>query len=729
MFLSNCVRDSMEKVFCKSNVDIAFSWLGGVVVVLTILSIFPPFPVLAADDQTESAESERVDSTTHRPISQSTDFEEIVITGAPHSRTRFDVIQGTSVLSKEELEGALMPTLGETLAELPGVSSTYFGPGASRPVIRGLDGPRVRILQNGLGSLDASVTSPDHAVVTEGLLMERVEIIRGAGTLLFGGSAIGGVINVDDGRIPLEVPADYVEGDVRVLYGSAANEKSGSMALIGGMGQVAVRAAGAFSQSDNLQIPGYAVSSGLAAQQPGINRGPYGVALSTETDRRTGTAGASWIGDDSMLGASYGVMQDDYGVPAEPGELIEIDLLQKRFDSRGTWGQSFLIFDKASFKYGYADYQHKELEGEGADRELATLFKNKAHEARIDLTQKEYNNLHGTVGFQILHRDFEAAGEEAYVPPNVTINWGLFAVEEYHWDQFRFEGGLRYEWQQIKSESIAFERTFNAVSFSAGAGYTFLEDYLVGLSISRTERAPGPEELLSDGAHLATGGFDKGDKYLDKESGWTVEGTFRRKRGRFTGGLNMYWSRFSDFIYQENQGYCNPIDPPSGPECVLDPVGELQLRTFTQNNVDFWGGEITGAFDFYQSDKYTGLVDVAFDWVNANVRNGPSDTLPRIPPYRVKAGIEGRSDYADLRFEVWWVRAQDRVAENELPTDSYVMLNLIGTIHPFPDRRNVTLIVQGRNLLNSEARVHSSFLKDKLPLPAREARLSLSVAF
>jgi iron complex outermembrane receptor protein len=155
----------------------------------------------------------------------------------------------------------------------------------------------------------------------------------------------------------------------------------------------------------------------------------------------------------------------------------------------------------------------------------------------------------------------------------------------------------------------------------------------------------------------------------------------------------------------------------------------LQLRTFTQNNVDFWGGEITGAFDFYQSEKYTGLVDLAFDWVNANVRNGPSDTLPRIPPYRVKAGIEGRSDYADLRFEVWWVRAQDRVAQNELPTDSYVMLNLISTIHPFPDQRNVTLIVQGRNLLNSEARVHSSFLKDKLPLPGREARISMSVSF
>ena len=666
-------------------------------------------------------------ATTHRPVSQSTDYEEIIITAAPHKSSRFDVIQGTSVLSKEELEGALMPTLGETLAELPGISSTYFGPGASRPVIRGLDGPRVRVLQNGLGALDASVTSPDHAVTTEGLLIERVEVIRGAGTLLFGGSAIGGVVNVDDGRIPLEIPADRFEGDARVMYGSAANEKAGSMAFTTHVGPVALRAAGAFAQNDDLQIPGYAVSSRLAAEEPGLPRGPYGLAEYTETDRRSGTAGASWLGEDSMIGASYGVMQDDYGVPSEPGEPVKIDLLQKRFDSRGTWGNSFLIFDKASYRYGYAKYSHKELEGD--PQELATLFSNKAHEARVDLTQKAYGDLHGTVGFQILHRDFQAEGEEAFVPPTVTTNFGLFAVEEYHWGDFRFEGGLRYERQDVEADSINFERTFNTVSLSLGSGYTFWEDYLVGLSLSRTERAPSAEELLSDGAHLATGGFDVGDPGLQKESGLTIEGTLRKKRGRWSGGLNMYWTRFSNFIYQENGPFCTPVDDPAGLFC--DPLlgGELQLRTFTQNDVDFWGGELTGAYDFYQSKDYTGVVDLAFDWVKTTVRNGPSDTLPRIPPYRLKAGLEGRSDIGDLRFEVWWVREQDRVANNELPTDSYVMLNLILTVHPFPDQRNVTLIAQGRNLLNEEARVASSFLKDKLPLPGREARVSLSVAF
>ncbi len=686
-----------------------------------------PLLSLAEDERASSGESAE-SGLTHRPISESTDFEEIIVTGAPHSRTRFDVIQGTSVLSREELEGALMSTLGETLAELPGISSSYFGPGASRPVIRGLDGPRVRVLQNGLGALDASVTSPDHAVATEGLLVERVEIIRGAGTLLFGGSAIGGVINVDDGRIPLEQPAGFVQADVRGLYGSAADERGGSLAVATGLGAFALRAAGALAQSNDLQIPGYAVSSRLAEQEPDLPRGPDGLALSTQTDRRTGTAGVSWIGEDSMVGASYGVTKNDYGVPAEPGELVSIDLEQERFDSRGVWGEPFWIFSEASYRYGYADYQHKEIEGAG---ELASLFKNEAHEARIDLIQKEYGGLHGTLGLQILHRDMEVSGEEAHVPPNVTTNWGVFAVEEYHFENLRLEGGLRYEWQQVKADRLAFERTFSTVSFSLGAGYTFFGDSLVGFNISRTERAPSAEELLANGAHLATGGFDLGDSTLSIESGLTVEVTGRRRGGRWSGGVNLYWTRFDNFIYQENGEYCDPAEDLSGsPICVPDPLdGQLQLREFTQSEVVFWGGEITGAFDFYQSDSYTGLVDVAFDWVNATVTDGPSDSLPRIPPYRIKAGVEGRSDYGDLRFEVWWVRAQDKVANNELPTDAYVMLNLIGTVHPFPDQRNVTLIVQGRNLLDAEARVHSSFLKDKLPLPGREVRLSVSVAY
>ncbi len=664
----------------------------------------------------------------HKEAPASANYDELVITGVTQPRTRFDVIQSTSVLSQETLQVAIMPTLGETLSELPGISSTYFGPGASRPVIRGLDGPRVRVLLNGLGSLDASVASPDHAVGTEGLLTNRIEVIRGAGTLLYGSSAIGGVINVDDGRIPLELPNGPIEGEVRALYNSAASDKGGSLGLTTGTGPFALRASGAFAQSNDLSIPGYAVSDALAAEQPGIERGPFGVGLSTQTDRLAGTVGGAWVSGENRLGLSYGVIDSNYGSPAEPGEPIEIDLHQERVDAQGQWSEPVPYLEKAEFKYGYSDYGHDEIEG---GTELASRVTSHAHEVRVYFFHDPIGSVNGRFGVQLLHRDFDVEGEEAFVPPSTTENWGFFILEEYERGPIRLELGARAEHQSIESDAQNFARDFNAFSFSLGASYSFLDGWMTGMSLSRTERPPAAEELLSNGAHLATGGFDVGNPDLRMESGVMVEGTVKRQVGRWTGALNLYWSGFSDFIYQANGEYCDADEDAQGaPICVPNPAGgELQYRQFVQHDVNFWGGEVLGSYRFYESEHYTGNLDLAFDWTRAELANGSGGTIPRIPPHRLKFGLEGKSRYADLRGELWWVGAQDRVAANELPTDSYLMLNLILTAHPFPNQRNVTLVAQGRNLLDEEARVHSSFLKDKLPLGGREARLNINVAF
>ena len=664
----------------------------------------------------------------HQPAPASANYDELVITGVTQPRTRFDVIQSTSVLSQETLQVAIMPTLGETLSELPGISSTYFGPGASRPVIRGLDGPRVRVLLNGLGSLDASVTSPDHAVGTEGLLTNRIEVIRGAGTLLYGSSAIGGVVNVDDGRIPLELPNGPIEGEVRALYNSAASDKGASLGLTTGAGPLAFRASGAFAQSNDLSIPGYAVSAALAAEQPGIERGPLGVALSTQTDRLVGTVGGAWVSGENRLGLSYGVIDSQYGSPAEPGEPIEIDLHQERVDAQGQWSEPVPYLEKAEFKYGYSDYGHDEIEG---GTELASRVTSHAHEVRVDFFHDPIGSVNGRFGVQLLHRDFDVEGEEAFVPPSTTENWGFFLLEEYERGPLRLELGARAEHQSIESDAQNFARDFNAFSFSLGASYSFLDGWMTGMSLSRTERPPAAEELLSNGAHLATGGFDVGNPDLRMESGVMVEGTLKRQVGRWTGALNLYWSGFSDFIYQANGEYCDADEDGQGaPICVPNPAGgELQYRQFVQDDVNFWGGEVLGSYRFYESEQYTGNLDLAFDWTRAELANGSGGTIPRIPPHRLKFGLEGKSRYADLRGELWWVGAQDRVAANELPTDSYFMLNLILTAHPFPNQRNVTLVAQGRNLLDEEARIHSSFLKDKLPLGGREARLNINIAF
>jgi iron complex outermembrane receptor protein len=703
----------------------AAAWLAALCLVHTL----PP-AALAEEPETDPSAAAAADAppgtpaeadpgyTTHTPVSQKTDYDEIVVTAAPHSRRRFDVIQGTTVLSHEELERSIQSNLGETLAELPGISSTYFGPGASRPVIRGLDGPRIRVLQNGLGTLDASVTSPDHAVLADPLAAQRVEIIRGAGTLAYGTSAIGGVVNVDDGRIPRELPGDVVEGDVRALYGSAADEKSAGAGVTTALGPVAFRGAGFFRGTNDLEIPGFAPSDALRAVRPDIPTGPYGIALDTGTDSRGGTLGASWIGDEGLLGAAFGVDDSSYGVPSEPGEEVRIDLLQRRFDVNGTLDRELFAFEQTSFKYGYAHYEHTENE----DGLPATQIENRGQEARLDLVQKPFGDLHGSVGAQVYSRDFSALGSEAYLPPSDTLAFGFFAIEEYHLDPLTFEAGLRYERVSIAADGLGFDRDFDTISFSAGVGWEVIENWLIGLSLSRTERAPAAEELLSDGPHLATGGFEIGDPGLDKETGLTIEATARKRRGRWNGGVNFYWTRFDDFIVLQSLGFVDENGTP-------DPTGDLVLRRYVPQPVDFVGAEVTGAVDVIQTDDFRGVLDVAVDYVRATARNATNDRIPRIPPLRVKGGIEGRSRWGDLRLELWWVDAQDRTAAFELPTDAYLMVNLIGTLHPFPDRRNVTLIVQGRNLANEEGRVASSFLKQRLPLPGREARVGIRVAF
>jgi iron complex outermembrane receptor protein len=521
---------------------------------------------------------ERASESTHAPSSQAADYDEILVTTAPHPRSRFDVIQGSSVISHEELDRALQPSIGETLAELPGVSSTYFGPGASRPVIRGLDGPRIRVLQNGIGTLDASVTSPDHAVASDALQAKRVEIVRGAGTLLYSSAAVGGVVNVDDGRIPTQLPDEWLEGDLRALYGSAADEKAIGGGLTAGLGPVALRATGFFRDTDDLEIPGFPVSDTYAEANPGTHRGPEGRVPNSDAETKGGTAGAAWIFDTGVLGAAYGAIDSDYGIPPSvAGEGTRIDLEQQRADLHGEWERDLAAFEKATVQLGYASYEHVELEAGIA----GTHFENDAWEGRLELVQKDWKQLHGAAGFQFLLRDFAAGGEEAFVPPNETFSWGLFAVEEIHLGSIIAEAGLRFERQESRSRVLGVDRTFNGVSVSAGIGWSPREDTRLGLSVSRTQRPPAAEELFSNGPHLATGGFDVGDPGLDPEIGLTLEAALRKREGRFTGGINAFYTRFEDYIFLEN---IRPADAEGYPE--------LMLRKYRQSAANLYGGEV-----------------------------------------------------------------------------------------------------------------------------------------
>ena len=652
----------------------------------------------------------------HRDVAAPTDYEEIVVSASPHPRQRFDVIQGTVVLANEELDAALRPTLGDTLAELPGITSSSFGPGASRPVIRGLDGPRVRVLQDGIGIQDASVSSPDHAVAMEPLLSDRIEVVRGAATLRYGSSAIGGVVNVDDGRIPRELNEEALHAELRALYGSASQDRSASLGIGSSLGPLALRAAGFLRGSEDLGIPGRPISSALLAEDPDLQQGPSGYVPDSDTASKGGNLGASWVGDWGHLGVAFGALESDYGVPSEPGQEIRIDLQQQRVDLRGEYALDEGPFEQASLRVGYGDYQHKELEG----GEEATRVTSETWEGRLEVLQGDWQGLHGSGGFQFLTRKSAVAGLETFMPSNELFQWGLFAVEELELQDVTFEAGLRFEAQDLESARVDFDEHYWAISASLGAAWKPSEDWLLGVSFSRSDRPPAAEELLSDGPHLSTGGFEVGDPDLDNEVGYTVEATLRKRAGRLRGDINLYYTRFHDFIFRRDG---NRVDEAGVPT----PDGELIRRDFVQSDAEFYGGEAQLSLEVFELSSFKGYLDASVDYVRARERSSHIN-LPRIPPFRFRGGVEARSESIDLRLEIWYVAAQNHTAANELRTGRYVMINASVILHPFADP-SLTLFAQGRNLGNVEARNHVSFLKDLVPLPARDLRLGLRWAF
>jgi len=324
------------------------------------------------------------------------------------------------------------------------------------------------------------------------------------------------------------------------------------------------------------------------------------------------------------------------------------------------------------------------------------------------------------MGLQFLTRDSTVSGEEAFMPSNDLFQWGLFAVEELELEAFTLEAGLRIEGQELRSRLINFEKNYSAVSASLGAAWKPTDDWLLGVSLSRSARPPAAEELLSDGPHFATGGFEVGDRNLNDEVGYTVELTARKRAGRLRGDLNIYYTRFHDFIFRRDG---LRVDESGFP----DPSGELIRRTFVQEDTVFYGGEAQLSFEFFRSTAFTGHLDATMDYVRAKERKSDVN-LPRIPPFRFRGGLEARSDSLDARVECWYVAEQNHTAPNELSTDGYVMVNASLILHPFSDL-NLTFLVQGRNLGNEKARNHVSFLKNLVPLQGRDLRLGFRAIF
>lgn len=677
-----------------------------------------------------AAEAPPADGELHRDLGS-----DIIVT-APFARDRFALTTAVGVLQGEALVRDMRPTIGETLARQPGVSASFFGPNASRPILRGLDAERVRILTDGIGSFDVSNTSADHAVAINPLTADRVEIVRGPAALLFGSSAIGGVVNVTDRRIAREIPEEFAHIDAAANFGTAASERGVGAALdvpLGKTGLVA-HADGSYRKTGDYRVGGYIFSKELreAAEQQGgeVAEEAQAKGRVPNTDSRTWEAagGLSWIGDKGNFGISIARLESNYGIPgtldlhdhdeeghehgdeAHGHDDVRIDMEQTRLDARAEVPLSG-AFERLNFRFGWADYRHDEIEATG---EIGTSFFSEALEARVELVQGDNGGWKGASGAQIMSRRFEAVGEEAYIPLNLTDQFGLFTAQTVSLGSLDLEAGARYEHSRVRSAPVAVSRSFDALSGSAGVSIPLAADIRFAASLAYMERAPAAEELLANGAHAATGSFEVGNPDLAKERSLGAEAVVR---GRGTGWrfeVSGFFNRFYDFIYLS----------PTGEE-----VDELPVFAYLQDGARHWGFEAEGAVTLFETGggtrfEATGLAD----FVRADILGGKGPA-PRIPPLRLVGGLEANGGPFGGRLEVEHATKQDRAATYESQTPGWTMVNLSASWSPFGRDNPTALVASVNNIFDADARRHSSLLKDYAPLPGRDFRLGARFSF
>ncbi len=669
---------------------------------------------LVARDAVEVADKQ--DHHEHHPV------EEIIVTARPGGRTLGETVEATSVLAGEGLDEALSPTIGDTLAGLPGVSQTAFGQAASRPVIRGLSGDRLRVLVNGLGSFDVSTASPDHAVALDLSSATRIEVVRGPATLLYGADAVAGVVNVIDDRVPRDLPEDgRADGFIRALYGANSDQVQGgggiSAVLAGGL---MAHVGGYRLDTGDFHAPGFLRSAAERARTPLPPGTPEPFGRAANSDQRNWSAGGglSYVGDFGFLGASVTRWNNNYGVPVESDVRIDAD--QTRVDVIGEFDREVALFEQANIRFGYGDYGQVEIEG----GTVGTRFSNQEWEARMDLIQRPIGDWTGTVGLQLRGRDFSAVGDEVFAPPSRTFQWGLVALESYDLGRWRFDAALRLDRQRIDAGILTVDRDgvpqsfggmvrrFTGASLSGGVSYSLPAGYLFGITGFRVERQPTAAELFSGGPELATQTFVIGNAELGEETLRGIEATMKRTAGPLHLTVNGFYYSYRDFITQEFTGR------------VVDGLREV---VFGGVGTRFIGIEIEGDAEAWRHGDQALLFDLAFDLVNAEER-AHGRPLPRIPPKSLTIAAEYQSLYADLRLEGAYTADQTRLAAFEAPPGSSFNLSATLTLHPFVDR-DIALLIQGRNLADDTIRYHTSFLQDRVPAPGRDLRIALKAAF
>ena len=628
-----------------------------------------------------------------------------------------DAFVPVTVTTAREIEAKQGQTITDTLAQKPGISASMFAAGASRPIIRGLDNNRVRVQEDGIGSHDVSALSEDHAIPIDPYAADRIEVVRGPATLRYGSQAIGGVVSVENERVPTFMPANGFSGQIVGGYSSVDEGKDGAFKTTAGVNGIVVHADAFKRQSEDYDTP-------------------LGKQVNTFVDSEGFSVGSSLVGSDGYAGVAIAHFESLYGIP---GETTRIDMRQDKVLSKGEWRVSSNGIAAIRYWFGATDYAHNEVSPDG---DIGSRFTNQEQEGRIEIQHLPFltslGEVSGAAGVQIDHRKVTGlsfGGDNLLEPASTDVAAGFWFEELQVSKPLRLQAAARLEQADVSGVGIEDplgaaivkprDRSFTPVSGSLGALYELPLGVVARLTGQYVERAPEAPELFSKGAHDATGTFEIGNPDLTKEKASTIELGFKRANGAFRFDTSAYYTRYNAFIYKQLSGvFCGGTLTSCGVE------DELKQLVFQQRDATFYGVELAAQYDVAPIWRGVWGIDAQYDFVHAEFDGG--ENVPRIPPQRLGGGLYYRDAQWFARAGILHAFDQDRIGNNETPTSGYTLVSaelsyttkLSGASGLLPE---YTVGIKAENLADDEVRNHSSFKKDNVLEPGASVRVFSSI--
>ena len=635
-----------------------------------------------------------------------------------------------TVLADEQLRSKVAQSLGETLSSELGVSNQSFGSSVGTPVIRGQNSARVKVLQNSLGSNDASSLSPDHANGIEPLLAQRIEVLRGADTLLYGNGATGGVVNVIDNRIPETAFSHIISPAFEQRYDSVSEQTATVGKLEGSAGAFAYHLDGFYRDQTNTTIGGYAINEpAVRATDHSLDgivlNNTRGFIANSAAQSQGGSLGASWLHDRGFIGVSINQLDKNYGIPADGsgGEPIKIALKQTKYDVKAQLNNPLAFIEKIKFKWGYTDYKHTELE----DNIPATTFLNTAAESRLELTHKPWGNIKGIWGFQSVNSEFSALGEESIVPKTTNNTYGLFAVESLEKGAITYQAGLRAEWQNIKAEQYA-NKNYLPLSGSLSALLNIDKYQKINIALTHAQRAPQIQELYAQGVHEATRSYELGNSALNKELSTNIDIGYWWHSKIVNAQINLFHNWVNDYIYQARTGQVFDVNDERFISSCTANSRCVPVLANQQTDAIFKGFEAKVVFPFQVTKNSSIDLTLFSDYTRATFTHGGN--VPRIPAlrYGLQLDYENINWHHELRLSQ--TEAQQEVGDNDSMSPAYLLVNL-QTQYTVANFAHAELVVfaKGKNLLNENIRNATSYLRNFAPEAGRGAEIGFRLSY